>query len=116
MIDATEHLSSDARLAIEDPRNAIALHQATTWEIQIKYLSGKLKLSRDPKSLIKDAISQLDLDYKTLENDDIWLLKKLPNHHKDPFDRILIAHALSAGLKLVTPDPEIHKYPIPVIW
>ena len=116
MIDSTEHLSSKAREALEDPSNSLAFHQVSAWEIQIKYQSGKLKLATEPEVLIQEATSKLNLDYKPLQNDDIWLLQKLPSYHKDPFDRILIAHALSEGMKLVTPDPHIHKSPVPVFW
>ena len=86
------------------------------WEIQIKYQSGKLTLTHAPKETIELGMERHDVDYQSLASTAIWQLQKLPLLHKDPFDRIIIASALCEGMTLVTPDPEIHKYPVPVIW
>lgn len=116
MIDQVECLSPKAIEALENNTNELVLHQASSWEIQLKYDRGKLPLSRPPSEIIPEAISVHGIRYQTIQDSDIWHLQKLPDHHRDPFDRLLISHALYEGFKIVTPDPEIHKYPVPVIW
>jgi len=56
------------------------------------------------------------IEYQRLQDETIWHLQKLPPIPGDFFDRILISHALCQGLKLVTPDPRIEKYPVAVVW
>ncbi len=109
-------LSSCAREAIEDGNNELVLSQASAWEIQIKHQSGKLSLAGAPQSIVELGLRLHDITYQTIEDDFIWHLGKLPDHHRDPFDRLLIASALCGGMKMVTPDPQIHRYPVPVIW
>lgn len=116
MIDAVEYLSEHARNLLEEGRNELILSQVSSWEIQLKYQTGKLDLGCSPKELVEKGMQLHGIRYDRLEDEAIWHLQKLPDHHRDPFDRLLIASALCQGLRLVTPDPEIHKYPVPVIW
>lgn len=116
MIGQEEKLSAKARKALENADNSLTLHQVSAWEIQIKHQTGKLKLAESPEKTIHAAFQCYDLHYARLSDDAIWHLRKLPDHHKDPFDRILIASALSEGMKLISPDHNMHRYPVPVIW
>jgi len=116
LVDDLTMLGPEIRPALEDASNRLIFHQASSWEIQIKYDLGKLPLARPPREIIRDGIGLHAIEYQRLQDDDIWLLQKLPDFHRDPFDRLLISHALCQGLKLGTPDPEIAKYPVQVIW
>lgn len=116
LIGATRNLSPCARDLLEDSRNTLILHQASAWEIQIKYQKGKLELSEKPQFIVSEGLRLHQITYAKLNDDAIWHLSKLPDHHRDPFDRILIAAALCAGMKIVTPDPKISDYPVPAIW
>ena len=116
MLDEVERLGPNARPALEDGRNRVVLHQVSSWEIQLKHDRGKLPLPLPPAQLIPEAVERLDLAYQPLLDEDIWFLGKLPALHADPFDRILLSHALGQGRKLVTPDPRIARYPVPVVW
>ena len=115
-ISAPDQLSQAAKQALEDGNNRLSLSLASMWEIQIKYQSGQLTLTHTPKETIELGMERHDVDYQSLASTAIWQLQKLPLLHKDPFDRIIIASALCEGMTLVSPDPEIHKYPVPVIW
>jgi PIN domain nuclease of toxin-antitoxin system len=77
---------------------------------------GKLPLARPPRELIPEALRDHDVQYHGLQDEEIWHLEKLPALHRDPFDRLLIAHALCEGLRVVSPDPWIARYPVPVLW
>ena len=116
LIDQTENLSESAKTALEDCSNELILHQMSSWEIQIKYQTGKLKLRYPPKEWICKGLELHGIEYARLSDTEIWHLNKLPWLHRDPFDRLLISSALCEGMRLVTPDPEIHKYPVPVLW
>tara|TARA_R110002111_G_scaffold173700_2_gene239242 strand:- start:64 stop:450 length:387 start_codon:yes stop_codon:yes gene_type:complete len=115
-IGQAEQLSPKAREALENGNNSLYLSQISIWEIQIKFLRGNLQLTDSPEAIITEGLRLHDIQQTPLENSAIWHLAKLPTHHKDPFDRMLIASALYNGMQMVTPDPEIAKYPVPVIW
>lgn len=116
MIDEVKRLSPKVREALEDGRNRLVFHQASSWEIQIKYQLGKLPLSNPPKEIVEKGLSAHGIEYQPMSDAEIWHLQKLPELHRDPFDRILISYALCEGLKFASPDPEVHKYPVPILW
>jgi PIN domain nuclease of toxin-antitoxin system len=116
MIDDVGKLGPQVRSALEDASNRVILHQVSSWEIQIKYDLGKLPLTREPQSIIRDGLQSHAIEYQTLQDEEIWQIRKLPPIHGDPFDRILIACALSNGLRLASPDPQVAKYPVQILW
>lgn len=116
LADRTDVLSDRARAACADAGNTLRLHQVSSWEIQIKFDLGKLSLKLPPGEFVPLALSRHGVDYAPLDDDTIWFLRRLPAIHRDPFDRLLIAYAIRNGLTLVTPDPLIHQYPVPVCW
>lgn len=87
-------------------------HQASLWEIQIKYSLGKLPMPRRPESYLPDAIRDAGFHESCIENEGIYFLAKLPNHHGDPFDRLLIAHAIFRGWEVATVDDQWDAYPV----
>lgn len=116
MLDDVARLGKSVRPLLEDASNRLVLHQASSWEIQIKHDLGKLGLSRSPEEIVREGVERAGIEYRTLRDEEIWHLQKLPLLHGDPFDRILIACAQCDGLKLATPDPNIARYPLPVVW
>lgn len=116
LADEKHRLSAQAREILEDPSNILRLHQVTPWEIQIKHSLGKLPLPHPPRIAVPAAIEKLGLDYQTLDDGTVYTLEKVPHLHRDPFDRLLVAHAIHEGLPIVTPDPLIHPYPVRTIW
>jgi len=116
MIDEVARLSPSLRSALEDGDNRIVLHQASSWEIQLKHQIGKLPLKRCPEETIRLGLELHGVEYQRLGDAEIWHLQKLPDLHRDPFDRILISYALLEGLKFASPDPQAKRYPVPIIW
>jgi len=116
MADDFRRLSAPAREILEDSTNVLCLHQVSTWEIQIKCSAGKLVLPHPPRMAVPMAIERLGLDYRTLDDGTIYTLEKVPALHRDPFDRLLVAHAIHEGLPILTPDPKIHPYPVRTLW
>ena len=109
-------LSANAEAALRDGPNEVVFHQVSYLEITLKYSLGKLPLALAPAILIPEALRAYRFQYARLSNRDIAGLESLPFHHRDPFDRILISHAIDKGLTIVTPDAHIAGYGVPVIW
>jgi PIN domain nuclease of toxin-antitoxin system len=111
-----ERLSTDARHAIADPANELVFHQVSYLEITLKFSLGKLPLTEPPSLLVPKALEAYRIRFARLANDDIRALEALPFHHRDPFDRLLIAHSQRRGLVFVTPDSQVRRYQIPLLW
>lgn len=101
-------LGPKAREAITEPGNVVFVSAATTWEIAVKRVLGKLDAPGDVASWVPDnGFVELVIDAKhTIRS------AELPLHHRDPFDRLLIAQAQLEELTLVTGDPEMVKYDV----
>ena len=92
----------------------MVFHQVSTWEIQIKYQLEKLDLPKEPNDFLMSAIKSSGFSYKRIEDKGIFMLGRLPKVHRDPFDRLLISHALINGWSVITADSKFKKYPISV--
>ena len=109
-------LSQQARKLFINPDNEVYLSVASTWEIAIKYTLGKLPLPKPPEKYIPSKRQQHNIDSLPLNEEATLYLTKLPDLHKDPFDRILICQAIIAGLIILTPDELITQYPLRSMW
>lgn len=110
-LDDPKRLSKDARKAIRDGTNVVYISAAVVWEIVLKKALGKLDVPDDLEEAL-DANRFLSLPI-TLPH--ALAVQTLPDHHRDPFDRLLIAQALHEGFRLVSRDADIAKYPVPLI-
>ena len=109
-------LSAAARAAIEDGQNERLVSHATAWEVAIKINLGKLKLTIPyedffPGALLTNGFRELPPDFRHYRE-----LLTLPLHHRDPFDRLLVAQAKAEGLTVVTSDPQFSTYGVAVLW
>ncbi len=107
-----EELAEPARAAIADAENEIYVSAAVAWEITIKAALGKLKVPGEPASWFPARVRSLGFDGLPILAEHALAVGALPDHHHDPFDRILVAQAQLEGMRLVTRDPEIQKYPV----
>ncbi|MFO7679639.1 MAG: type II toxin-antitoxin system VapC family toxin [Chloroflexota bacterium] len=111
-VDNNPNLSQKARDAIIDGNNVVFVSAVTAWEIAIKKAIGKLQVPNG------DYLEELKLHRFTpldITTEHALTVENLPPHHKDPFDRMLIAQAQVEKLTLITGDPKIKAYPVPVI-
>ncbi|WP_456401424.1 type II toxin-antitoxin system VapC family toxin [Persephonella sp.] len=114
-----EKLPTKAIEIIQSPQNILFLSCASIWEISIKMSIQKLKiLSKEInfKIFVEESIKDLGLIELKIESSHIFTLHELPYIHKDPYDRILIAQALSEDLILITNDDHIKKYNVKFVW
>ncbi len=99
-----------------DPENGFYLSAASSWEIGIKYSLGKLPLPDTPLNYIPNQREKHDIEELPISEEAVLQIPKLPDIHKDPFDRILICQSIMTGYPIMTPDSFIHKYPVKTIW
>jgi PIN domain nuclease of toxin-antitoxin system len=109
-------LSARVRDLLQDKSNVLRLSVASVWEMQIKLQLGKLKPSAPLAEIIKKQREANGIELLPIEVAHILGLSSLPSHHKDPFDRLLIAQANVEGFTLITDDPFIAQYPVKVVW
>lgn len=109
-------LSQKARQAVENSENSFCLSTASLWEIAIKYSLKRLELNLSPKEMVSELKKTSTLDFIGISPEHVVAVADLPFHHKDPFDRLLIAQAQVEGFPILTPDPEFRKYGIKTIW
>ncbi|MDD2744445.1 MAG: type II toxin-antitoxin system VapC family toxin [Rhodocyclaceae bacterium] len=92
------------------------LSMASAWEMQIKCQLGKLALDLPIMELVSQGCEKNGIQLLKIELAHIEMLGKLPNHHKDPFDRLLIAQAISEKLTVLSADQAFSEYPVEVVW
>ncbi|MHB8490760.1 MAG: type II toxin-antitoxin system VapC family toxin [Solirubrobacteraceae bacterium] len=111
-IGQTGRLSRLARQRLQSGETIVYVSAASVWEIAIKRNAGKLKA---PDTLVREiaeaSFIELPVSFKHAT-----LAGELPLHHRDPFDRMIVAQATSEGLTVLTSDPRFAAYGVPVLW
>lgn len=115
-VGGNSSLSATARVAIEEPSNQKFVSHATAWEAAIKISLGKLALAVPfeevfPGAIVANGFQELSTSFSHFQQ-----LIALPMHHRDPFDRLLIAQAIVDGMTLVSCDSDIARYGVPILW
>jgi PIN domain nuclease of toxin-antitoxin system len=100
----------------KNSENVLMLSVVSIWELQIKYQLEKLRLNKPLQEIIYQEQQENGIEILPIESTHIFGLESLPNHHKDPFDRLLISQAIVEGAIFISADPLIKKYPIKVEW
>ena len=108
-------LSQPARRAIADATERF-LSLASCWEIAIKVSRGRLTLPKAIERFVPEQLGLNEFQILPVDLDDVARVATLPLHHRDPFDRLLAAQALSEELTLVSADPVFRKYGVKRVW
>jgi PIN domain nuclease of toxin-antitoxin system len=109
-------LSPQALALCQDRQNALMLSVVSVWEMQIKLQLGKLRLTLPLKEIIETQRQTNGIEILPVTLAHVLALENLPAHHKDPFDRLLVAQAMVEEAVLVNLDPNIAKYAVQVVW
>ena len=109
-------LSQTVRDIISDSGNILYFSVASSWEIIIKAQTGKLPLPEPPTQFIQSCLTVNRFVSLPIDLSHVLQVDNLLNHHKDPFDRILIAQAQAENIPIVTIDHLIVQYPVQTIW
>ncbi len=110
------NLSETVYQLLDDQSNSLFFSLASIWEMQIKLQIGKLTLNLPLPQLIENQCQTNGLQLLSIETSHIYALNNLPPHHKDPFDRILIAQAIVETIPIVSIDGIFDNYPIQRLW
>lgn len=111
-----DKLGARARTALDDPANDLVLSDVSVLEICLKWTAQKLELPLPPRTWVEQQRASWGLARLRIEAEHLYRTTELPGHHRDPFDRMLVAQAMTGDLVLVTPDPAITAYPVAAIW
>jgi PIN domain nuclease of toxin-antitoxin system len=115
-VNEPEKLSPKALALLADGNNKLLLSVASVWELQIKLKLGKLKFNVPLGELVENQRRTNGVQILPVELEHVLALDALPAHHKDPFDRILVAQANVEGASLVSRDPLFSGYPVKLLW
>lgn len=115
MLAAPDRLSPRARALLVDPAHQLLFSAASAWEIAIKHALGKLTLFAAPPVAVPELMLRSGVTALPVEHSHALGVASLPPHHRDPFDRLLVAQAMVERLPMLTADPQIGRYDIEVI-
>ena len=112
----SDRLPQQVLSACQDTSNSLMLSVASVWEMQIKSQLGKLRLSAPLTEIIRHQQEQNQLQILPIALPAVFALSDLPMHHRDPFDRLLIAQAKVDQLQLVSNDGQFQHYSVSIFW
>lgn len=110
-----ERLGQALALA-EGPGNELLFSAASSWEIAIKWALGKLPLPEPPETYVPKRTITSGVVALPVEHSHTLAVATLPLHHRDPFDRLLVAQAAAEGAAVLTADPALAPYDVELIW
>jgi len=110
-----EPISNTAKKILDDVTVNIYVSIASAWEVAIKISAGKLKYTGGVRAFLDD-IKLNEFILLGITESHVELVEELEYHHRDPFDRLLIASAIAEGMVILTADENIYKYDVPAAW
>ena len=115
-ISEDPRLSSSARKIFTAADSENLLSVASVWEILVKAEAGRLPFPRPASSYLRTQLRKTSTAVLPILLSHVLRLESLPLHHRDPFDRIILAQALEEEIPVVSADSKFHLYPIEVLW
>ena len=116
LFDEHERIPHGLADQLAETSNELLVSQASYIELAIKHSIGKLHWPQPPSEILTELVSKYQIEELQLDVEVIFKVENLPLHHRDPFDRLLVAHAVVMGLTVVSPDPLLRKYDVPILW
>ena len=116
LVEGDKNLSTVARSAIEDEDNSLYLSIASLWEITIKLSLGKLDLQLSVDEMVESFLIPGGIEILQIETSHLSILRDLPLHHRDPFDRLIIAQAQAEKMTLISADGVFDLYGVDLQW
>lgn len=107
-----QRLGPDARRLIEGSDAYVRVSIASLWEVSIKHGVGKLSATA---AMVAGKLAEAQIEIVAIRLPHLAALEILPQHHRDPFDRLILAQALVEGAEIITSDPVIPRYGVPCI-
>jgi PIN domain nuclease of toxin-antitoxin system len=111
-----KRLSMPARTALDDASNRLFLSDVTVWEIALKRQAGKLPMPEPPRTWLPKQMAFFDLERQPIDLESIFRTCELPLAHRDPFDRLLCAQAITHHFTVLTPDWPFQQLGATTLW
>ena len=115
-VSEDNRLSSKAQSIIKNSRNDIYFSAVSAWEISIKIRLGRLTIEEDLEPFIIKQLAENNFSTISITIFHSIYTSKLPDIHKDPFDRMIVAQSQVEDMPLISKDKNINKYKVPVVW
>jgi PIN domain nuclease of toxin-antitoxin system len=115
LVEGDKNLSTVARSAIEDEDNSLYLSISSLWEITIKLSLGKLDLQLSVDEMVESFLIPGGIEILQIETSHLSILRDLPLHHRDPFDRLIIAQAQAENMTLISADGMFYRYGVDLV-
>ena len=115
MLAAPDHFTPDSRARLESPHTEIYLSSASIWEIVIKHALGRLRLPMRPAEYLPSRVAATRATPLPIQHDHAFRVGELPPHHRDPFDRMLVAQAQVEGLPILSADLQLTAYDVEIL-
>ncbi len=114
-LEGSINLPQKLREELNDNQNSILISIASLWELAIKISLKKIELTKSLAE-IQAYIAKRDFVFLNISFKHLYTLLDLPHHHKDPFDRLIIAQAITENISIISADQYFKSYPINIIW
>ncbi len=111
-----EHFSAEARAILVSPETELLLSAASSWEIAIKHSLGRLPLPEPPAKYVPSRMESSGVEPLPVQHTHALQAAALPLHHRDPFDRLLVAQAQVERVPILTADRQLEAYDVEVRW
>ena len=115
MLSRPQRLNHRARELIENPSTELFLSSASAWEIAIKCSIGRLRLPEHPEQYVPARMQVTRVKWLAIEGTHALRVARLPPHHRDPFDRLLVAQSQIEQLPIITVDPVLGLYDVALV-
>jgi PIN domain nuclease of toxin-antitoxin system len=112
----SDRLSRRAREVFLDSGSELLWSAASSWEVSIKYALGRLELAKPPKEIFPEQLRRQRIGSLPVEHSHAFRVAELPLHHRDPFDRLLVAQAQVERVPILSRDQALRDYDVEVIW
>jgi len=109
-------LSAKAKQILTSKEHELYFSLVSLWEIAVKMKIGKLNTVGSSVTYIRDEMAEYGMELLPIRYEHILQLERLPLHHSEPFDRLLIAQAVAESLPILTHDEKFPLYPVKLIW
>jgi PIN domain nuclease of toxin-antitoxin system len=116
VITDAPQLSARSRELFQTAENEVFLSAVSAWEIAVKHALGRLPLPEPPARFVPAQREAHGIDTLALDEESVSQATRLPQVHRDPFDRMLVCQAIVHGLAILTPDPLFSEYPVRTMW
>ena len=116
LLGDSPQLSARAREEFAGAENEVYLSAASAWEIAVKHRLGRLPLPAAPEDFVPVQRKAHGIEPLPVDEEAALHVARLPNLHRDPFDRMLVSQAVLHGLVVMTPDDAIRQYAVRTLW